>query len=1390
MKRTLQLIFAVLFAAIGFTSAWAQAEGLTGKIITFGNSATTLETGRWYVLCNAATASYIQEGTDNTLTLTAASPAGTDAALSAGYLVQLEETGTPDRYYLKSGLGNYYRNVITSKNNGTSAEVQSTSSFTMATLGEAGHWSLRSNNMYYLQSIGGNLIGARTAGSLGGNCDWAFIEVKVSGAADLTGAAYVNYVLSSDNVVRLACRRSPGVRLSDNGSGTEGATASNASLSQVWILKKSGAGYSLRNGQTGRYLSDTDEYRTPSATAKTLFIQMSPNNTGEQSYINISGKESFEGNVCLNLGRDGTTLYKWACQGDDGCDWSIELASDFSIGQVEQNLLSQSGYTEPVAGKYFRIRNNGKGNYMTEDFASNTLTCEARSDDKLSQYWTLVAASGGTWLLQNVCTQRYVIRQNGTRSTQYRTASAKPAGGFSIRRTDDATMLSYYIFDTNTIGLHCDNSNVLVGWNYDNVNNVWGFEEVQLDEAFISKGRAQLAAYTDLQQNLKTYQTALRSLFADNACTTLRPEIQALSDAELSANASYAVLCDDMKRMVLKVKNDTWQSYTSSTGYTREGFERFFRVRDDFLPYSNYQKMAWNEYAGMSNSFGRLSGPTGIVGKAGDIIYVYVDEEPSADCTLQAEVVVDCPSPGDRMSGATTSLHAGLNTILLSDASTLYIFYQLDDPEKYLDRYPAARIHIEGGDVQGYFDLTRGMTNQDWRLLSERMLDKSTTLNLKCDRVVFVMLADLVRKATAPDGEMEGLMRVWNGFVECEENLMGFKEDLAGRFRNVWCASSIDHDYMYATTYGTYYNDETLETVMNYERLTSSGGAIWGPSHEMGHNHQACFNIVGATEVSNNLFSNANVFYQGVTTTRGTTTTQTLEDFARGTGWFGMSIWEQTRFYYQLFLYFHVQGHDPQFYPKVFKLLRQDPIRKRSDVWDANVVNDKGEKGGYLSYGKTDYLHMAKKMCDAAQLDLSELFEVNGMFVPYDKHYVGDYSDYWVVTTEQDIEEAKAYMRRYPKAPSICFIDDRIKPSPAIFDSPLEGHPTGEFRRGYDDGEVPIGYADVGQWSDFVDAYQTDGYYYGSSYSQGQTTYVIYGTGAIGYKVYDNDGRLVYLSNRNRFTFPSYVSAKVKDGFLIVACEANGYEVEVPYGPTTYRGEMTVYYAGDTTPHTVYYYGTGNAGVSRISPLPANSIAYVQPGQTEKRQPTAELLRQDNVVDADGVAQSFVIDGDEPLYVPTGFTACDLTFSKTADGLQALHLPFATYHGIGSVDKDGTFSTVERMEAGEPVLFNGSTMFQQRNVAVSACSYGVTDSGYVLDPDNPLSFDWTASFVWAEHISPFTYVWDDVTGISRTPAAAPRDADRQEALYNLSGQRVSRPAKGIYIKDGRKIMIK
>lgn len=1386
----------LLLLTLGILPINVQSQEFTGKILNVGKSATTLQTGKWYVLYNAYTLSYAKEETGNKLVATTETPNGTDAESSAGYLVQLEEADTEGKYYLKTGLGNNYRNLTGTKNNGTEATPRSSSYYTIDPFDKEGHWGLKSYDKLYMQSRNGNLIGNATMGSADGDRDWAFLEVSFTESSNLQGAAYVKYVLNKGGLVRITNRRTTTSNLTDNGSQTLGVKSNLKTLQQVWILEKKGDGFTLRNGSTGRYLASDNNYRSPSSTAKTLYIQYSPNNTSAKtSYINISEKSDFSGSSCLNLNGDGVTLYKWSYQGDPGSDWTISQVENYSLEEVQAALLEQSKFKVPKEGKYYRICNMGYNTYMNEDFGKNAISCEAQNAEKLSQYWTLVSAgTANKYFLQNLCTQRYITRQSGTLSTQYKTQANKPSEGFTTTKTDDATNQLYYIIDNGNVALHCDAQSVVVGWYTNNIpGSTWGFEEVELTDEFIQNGRSSLNTYLDLKAKVGTYKTTLAHLFKDNACTELKDDIQSLSDEALAENEDFKALNADMKAMTLKVKNNTWETCTGTDGYSRD-FEKFFRVRDDYQVYSHYQKMSWNEYCGMSNAFGKLSGPTGICGNPGEIIYIYVDKEPSSDCTLQVEVVVDSESPGDRQTGATTDLHRGLNAVLLGNKSTIYIFYQLNNPEKYLADYPNMKIHIEGGQVQGYWDDTRGMTNADWLLLRQKMLNKSNILNLKTKRLVFAMRNDLVQKAISADNNMEGLMRVWNTMLQNEEDLMGFQEKVEGRFNNIWNCFSINHSYMYATTYGTYYENSTLSTVMSYKMLTETGGgALWGPSHEMGHNHQACINGVGSTETSNNLFSNVNVFLHGVSTSRGDAAETCFSDFAADKSWVQRGTWAQARFYYQLYLYYHATGRNTNFYPKLFTLLRQDPINKGS--WDSSLEADSdGDgtmdvKGGYKSYGKNDYLHIAKKMCDAAGEDLSEFFEAYGMFIPVSNFYVGDYSNYWVTTTQTDIDAAKAYMHRYPKAGNIIFIEDRIKQSPSVSGGPLEGKPKSTYRVPISDEDCnQIGtHGDVGQYSDYVDEYVTNGYYYTTATSSGITTYKIAGTGAVGFKIYDTNGKLVYLSNKKNFTLPSAVQKKVKDGFTIYAAEGNGYDVLVPYGLPTYRGEMTAYYEGNPTPHTLYYYGTGAAGKSMISPLPANSIAYITPDQTESKLPTEELLQMPNVVNGEGVAQQLLINGDKPFFIPTEFHTWNLSFTKSGEGYQALRLPFDTWEGLGIVSSDGTVDEEPKTyAAGQPVLFNGNVNLelltdenQNHFSQIHAGTYNETECGYILGPDGK-------SFLYAENISPFTYVWDAQNSINEVSEKV--NTTKSYDIYNLAGQRMQKLQKGINIVNGKKIL--
>ena len=123
-------------------------------------------------------------------------------------------------------------------------------------------------------------------------------------------------------------------------------------------------------------------------------------------------------------------------------------------------------------------------------------------------------------------------------------------------------------------------------------------------------------------------------------------------------------------------------------------------------------------------------------------------------------------------------------------------------------------------------------------------------------------------------------------------------------------------------------------------------------------------------------------------------------------------------------------------------------------------------------------------------------------------------------------------------------------------------------------------------------------------------------------------------------------------------------------------------------------------------------------------------------------------------------------------------------NGDGSVDAlpDGIAA------AGQPVLFQGNVSIKESDRKVNAGTFDVTENGYIFDG---------TSFVYAENLSPFTYVWDDPNGIENVNVNDNVNKG-EEAVYDLSGRKVisklstlnSQLSKGIYIINGKKILIK
>ncbi len=1375
--KNLRVFILSLLATLGCMTISAQElpTGLYGV----GDEVSALETGKWYFLMNHGTSKYIKEDASKALKQVS-TPNGVSVSGNEGYLVCLEDAGD-GKFYIKTGLGNYYK-APSSSARGTGTPVASTWALTISTIDDnAGHFIIQGTTFTMIAPNNGSDVKGGTNKTLNSIGDWGFVEVKTTSVEELTGRDLYNYQMSQLGLVRLHNKRVSTSYLTTNDADlAKGAAKATSGLGQVWILEESSEGYTLRSANTGQYLQS--DFATPAAGAAVLYIQFSPNNTGTEAYCNISSKDDFSGSSCLNLGNDGTTLHKWSYSGDAGSDWAIELVEDVSEEDVRMNLNDAKGYVSALEdGAYYHIVSFSYGRYMTE--ADNVLKGLEADATNYSQCWKVTKSSTG-YNFQNVVSQKYV-------QPQYNTSEAYVTGDnvatLFATRVSDKWEYKWVITDYSggSQGLHTSSSQgySVVHWSTSAAASEWAFVKVELTDEEIEAARSTYQEFQVLQANVSTYQTYLDNLFADKACTTLKSEIQALSDDALAENADYAALNADMKAMVLKVKNDTWQQYTNTaTGYSA-GYEKFFRIAD-YKVYSNYQDMANGENFTMSNAFGKLSGPTGIVANSGNIIYIYVDEAPSSDCTLQLEAVSTNGVPGGNQTGVVTDLHQGLNVYMSNQQVMLYIFYQLNDTKKYLADYDDMKIHIEGGQLNGYWDATRGMTNADWVLLQRLLLKSSPVLNLKTEHLVFCMDASLVKQSEP--SEMEGLMRIWDRIPVNEERYMGV-EDFEGRFNNIWNVFSVNYNYMYASTYGTYYNNSTLGTVMNCAKMRSAGN-IWGPSHEIGHNHQATINVVGTTESSNNMFSNINRFEQGIQTTRRQLPPDVFNDLANGTTWVQRNIWNTTSMFFQLYLYFHGQHHDDQFLPNLFRAMRANPLVKRSG-WDSTTeFVDGGETktGANITYGKLDYLHLAKTICDVAQADLSEFFEAYGMFVPADKVFVGDYANYLVTTTQDDIDAAKKYMQRYPKKlGNIMFIDDHVVVHEADPDNIFEGDVPANGLRINDTGqhdELSNGYpvGDVGDYTSYDghEEYDVDKDYF--TISSGKV--IFKGSGYIGHKFYDLDGNLLWATNAKTSPMPTILKNMDPTEYVVVAAQQNMTDVPCPYFK---RGDYPVYSVdvnfGSEDNQKIWYV---NAQTKLGDYMPENAVGVLASASAPE-----DIINTANVISSDNTAQSIVINGEEPWYLPTDVTAASVAFTKSATGYAAFNLPFSVtstnIEGLKTATYDGetlSISDATTVEAGQPVIVNGDLNLALENTTVKAGSFQPLSAVFVLAADG-------ASLEAVGSATAFTYPFSEATAIHQVVREGDASTSASE-VYDLMGRRVNHMNRGIYIINGKNVIVK
>lgn len=595
----------------------------------------------------------------------------------------------------------------------------------------------------------------------------------------------------------------------------------------------------------------------------------------------------------------------------------------------------------------------------------------------------------------------------------------------------------------------------------------------------------------------KTLDKELVKVFTDVTCSELR------SDAtEENINA----LPDYFSRIAKALKDNTYDAY-----------EKEFRIRS-YEPYSYVEE--WAEKL-MTKKYGNLDNPTGISVNEGDELIVLVGDTYGQDVSLQCIWESGSEYKQTNVSGDVYLLSPGVNKLKMKGQGQLFVMYNTDLTS---NNAKPIKIHIPlgSGKVTGFFDLKEHQTDEKYKELLSKATHKYFCV--RGEKIIFYFHTSKM-KEFIPD-EILSAIHLWDDIIGWQQELMGIDDVRPSQVNNHIFAISPEGSYMWATDYCIGFVYSYLNNILLKDNVMAAKDNAWGPAHEIGHIHQLAIDWPGSTESSNNLFSNYILYKLGKYCSRGTElcmpkfadncirndqgniTKQTLVsahciynkpwwDF--GDGHQGENTELHMRMNWQLWNYYHRCGHKPDFWPTLFKLMRDNRINS------SNV----GEK----------QLLFARMASEAAQEDLTEFFEMWGFFVPTDAT-IEQYGSYKIKITEEMVEQTKAYMKKFPKkAAPFYYLEDRKNGDVGL------------------DSKAP----DVGYYSQFEKGKIKPITKQVSAVVTGKNVAITNGDEAVAFEVYLN-GKLAFFSTFFEFELPDELVGK---NFDLKAVAADGSRVEI-----------------------------------------------------------------------------------------------------------------------------------------------------------------------------------------------------------------------------------------------------
>lgn len=838
--------------------------------------------------------------------------------------------------------------------------------------------------------------------------------------------------------------------------------------------------------------------------------------------------------------------------------------------------LASWAQTTPKRGKYYRIYST-YGTVIKENWREGALACVNLMMDDYSQVWQYTTNGA----LQNVFTGKY-IQPQPSNSVQFRTGTSPHTVNFATVDGNEQTI----IISGNPLHCAASQGNIVVRWGADAGASHWTLEELSLSSETVKAAREEYKALSSLTENAEQYTQTLLTFFTSELCTELKETYAAMSDADLKAAMDEAGLPVVLQDIAVKVKNDWWNDTESSEFADKNKYAKEFRVAK-YKPYSDANDWR-NKMDTYAPSF--MGNPTGIYAQNKDIIHVFVGSDIPEGATLYLTPVRNQGLIRNRREG--TELKKGYNAIVADTDSLVYFVnyvvntidpaywgsnnWNRTDPAgapiKKVSDYPDLDIHIEGGDCVGFYQKPKENSPEEdakYQYLTQNACPNMFFM-VKGETTVFYFRRETYTDFKHKDAEKNWGETIFNSIdwfdrvQYWEFGLIGITDAVA----NGLCENGTEHSKSAHpfnikggdAFYPTYCNNPSMALQVEdgknphastyYTGYPGMGGVEssfnadrvffdpWCCGHEHGHSIQHAYNLESCSESSVNLGSQVITYMSGLRMSRGWTFDQNYAYVKDGVQFGQRDISITMRMYWNLYLYYHIAGRKKDFYPTFVKMLREDPMDFSQD---GSKYNEQWDKNAGHHRAVNTWIKLYKHACEAAQEDLTEYFRLWGFFEPCNWLWFGDYSNYWVSLTQEEIDEAIAEVKAkgYKENLQIMFIEDRLllRERTDLYAHKATGsqkYKTENHGSWRTQEQLNEEFGDVGDVLTYIDgSANTSSYKYILTANQ----ITMKGKGGVGFIVYDKDGNNAFMSNRFKFEIPTELA---KAGFEIKIINADG----------------------------------------------------------------------------------------------------------------------------------------------------------------------------------------------------------------------------------------------------------